>query len=1041
MSGLSVCFSCRRQLLKHSKWPSIPNPTPKAAFVSLDASPPTGHGTEEDEPLTINSEPRTRWKGTTLESSTPPNERSVEDESLKPFSKGRDSSSGPYSNPGSLRNIRNRHTDSQHGLTSNFELLTGIPSGRPPIPPQTPDGSIETKEDVIRKRHLIRRTHTSPKPSDRKFPEHTAAVKSPDSNDTEQADRKIQAQAQLRPGKLPNSVLSDPVPRDSVPPRRSKNSLYRSHSSGVVAFELYKAKSDTRSEDSLQKPMIENMYETVSSWCRKRSQPVPQPHGLLRLVGRKQAVPSQLTSWKKCLWIVLSYSLRFSRLENQNEGHDPLPKLLQELITLWSYFLKSFGECYILGLQGTIQQIQNSDDWDKFARSEQWKEVGRESSQELSQKIAHFLPQSIHKDIAKVDTAILSTFVLLNKHEELVSSLDQVYQKQAVGFLNFVEHLLPNSNILRRISRHQKTLSSRCLVPADMVYMIQRITEVGAKTVSTAISHDQAKQSTLIKMTDPFAPNESSDTAAFTMKKISKMVGKQNLDGLDRLWVDTKKLFASPDQNGGIPEDIYSRFILAYVQCQRPDRSIEVFNHMVQNGTIPLTGHWGTLLQGFGVAKNLQEVHHIWQKVLGQGIKPDSWLWTTRIHSLMNCHQWRDGFNAFLEMARMWVDAANESKKDKKIDNIAQLGDIGDVPKPTTRCLNATVFGLSRHGEYDQLARCLNLAKSLGIKPDTYTFNPLFKGALLDGNTDLAQRLLQQMQNMGAAPDIATFTVMLDIAFRDPTTAAAFQQFTLNPQTSPPKLSSGPNTIPSPPNPSLPEQASSHNSTKTITSLMAEASLTPTIRKAITTVFTLMDRASLQPTEHTFATLISGLLTSYPPSVSAAYTVFHHLCARNLRFTSQIYDSLIHFHFRQNPPDLDAVKALWVHARSRQWSQNGLVLDGLFYQRLIEGWSLNGEVRLAVEAWEAAGKKRRPVSWEALHALAEALAWRRDWATVRQVVDAQRGKEGSVTGAKGFGSAKRRYEFWALVGRWGFASGPKTEEEGEDKGGDAGLAA
>src|ERR1041384_813260 len=111
---------------------------------------------------------------------------------------------------------------------------------------------------------------------------------------------------------------------------------------------------------------------------------------------------------------------------------------------------------------------------------------------------------------------------------------------------------------------------------------------------------------------------------------------------------------------------------------------------MIKNGTIPTIKTWTAMITGCGVARDVQAVESIWQKMIEAGVEPDLAAWTARIHSTLSCGKFKEGTRLMDTMGEAWLLQARKTllgdgrsnKSKKRVTELDELGDFPGAPKP-----------------------------------------------------------------------------------------------------------------------------------------------------------------------------------------------------------------------------------------------------------------------------------------------------------------------------------------------------------------------
>ncbi|KAI9782151.1 MAG: hypothetical protein M1816_001985 [Peltula sp. TS41687] len=350
---------------------------------------------------------------------------------------------------------------------------------------------------------------------------------------------------------------------------------------------------------------------------------------------------------------------------------------------------------------------------------------------------------------------------------------------------------------------------------------------------------------------------------------------------------------------------LYQKYLTVFMSLRRPDRASQVWKHMVQQaGLTPNAAFWNALLTGCRGARDTVMLEEIWNRLLNSGIKPDAVCWSTRIHALIVCGKCSEGIEALKSMGNGWRRAAEEvvlSKKRKEGHedvSLSEMGDVGDIVKPTIETINGVLLALLRTQQIGLTQSMLNWAETLGIQPDLTTYNTLLRYTIREDSLESALEIFKTMEAAGVQPDIYTFTAILDGYFRHHTSSSSPQ---------------GQDAL-------------------------------------VQTLFTEMEAAGIPPTVYTYGIMIDNLLsptkqddpTSQSDNFSAVQAVLNHMRSKNVQPSALINTLLIRYHFSRDPPDIPSVEAVWDRVRSHP--ADGVVTDNIFYERLLDGYVRAAEV-------------------------------------------------------------------------------------------------
>jgi pentatricopeptide repeat protein len=423
-------------------------------------------------------------------------------------------------------------------------------------------------------------------------------------------------------------------------------------------------------------------------------------------------------------------------------------------------------------------------------------------------------------------------------------------------------------------------------------------------------------------------------------KKIHEAAMRRNRSELDALWEDVAKWPLHLDQEGSnskstprantsvISLELCNLFMMSFMIVRQPDRSIDVWNHMVKCGITPNLQTWECMLSGCKTARDHRGLEDVWRKMNALKVQPDLQLWTTRIGGLFECRQFDMGIRALDEMGRSWLAAAKLKYPNKSMAELVLVNDANLVPKPNIATVNAAINALLQHHQTKPAQQILAWASKVGIEPDRYTYNTILKSSIKAGRIEDAMDLLKQMGTSGVQADVVTFTTILDITFRSSESMTSEQQSEL-----------------------------------------------------VNVTFSSMEEAGVKPNIHTYSKIIYELLQTCKGDLTVVNAVLERMGKQGLQPTSHIFTTLVEHYFAQTPCDLDVIRALIHRATSVLGSA-----DHIFYDRVIEGYARIGETDAAVKILDQIKLAKSSYSWRTMVTLIVALARNEEWDMAKTIV-------------------------------------------------------
>ena len=419
------------------------------------------------------------------------------------------------------------------------------------------------------------------------------------------------------------------------------------------------------------------------------------------------------------------------------------------------------------------------------------------------------------------------------------------------------------------------------------------------------------------------------------------------------LWQTFQNKLTVDNGNERVREELFAQFLSAFFALRRSEQAVGVWNHMVRLGHKPTAKHWHAMIVGCTKSKDLISMQQIWSNMLAAGIEPDMLLWTARINGLIICRKWQLGLQALEELGRVWKSEVTKPPEHRSKN---------DAASPSIIPIKAAVHGLISIGKPDIAQSVLDWTKAHNIPLDTPTFNILLRPAVRASNTAEVQTILSQMHAHSCSPDVATFTIIINGLLSNP--SSSFQ----------------------------PQSVSDQHA-------------------AVSKIFADMEAAGLKANAYTYGTMLHGLLADFPlVKIPAARAVLDHMAANKVKPSPHVYTILITHYFSTSPPDLAAIDGIWRRIRLEQ-----AVLDGVFYDRMIENYARVGEIDKMLYFLRRMPQEGKSPSWVALEAALRALVKAEEWDHVRELI---RDVEDESEGLMRYGTRAWRgqEEFGELVG-------------------------
>ncbi|KAG9191475.1 hypothetical protein G6011_10209 [Alternaria panax] len=721
---------------------------------------------------------------------------------------------------------------------------------------------------------------------------------------------------------------------------------------------------------SKERVFLHLLRAVTSAFCAGRTQLTVTP---TKVLFRYQ----QLGIARPEYWVKPAIAhLTFDIIQAVNSPSGPkqdLHALLQELLSLWRLFFQCMGP-----RNGSMESI--STEWN-VPPVEAIPDM--HDSRQFNMRLQGFIPNYV----ASPALAFCAIYFY-----NISDALDPATRKQAAPFLVFLERLLAGS-FVDSIFIYTESPDFKAL-PEDV--KIQVIREINAVPGKAMMAIGKSGQT--------LGPDNTGDAysnlEAFLMGKIARAVKtKASAAALDGIWNEIEKEYTAKNQIANIPPSIYNAFLSGYMTVLHPQRSVEVWNHMIAHNVKPNMHSWVALLEGCAEARDLDGLNAMWQRMLDTGLEPSNYAWTTRINGLVSLKQINKAFIALDDMARRWIAAENAIKTAQKpikgqkgLRNPSLSKAVNTCTKPSIEVINGALSAIvqfrpeaMRHEKkVDFVQKLLTWSKNFQIKPDAITYNSLVKLYLNAGDKSTAFRILSQMERDGLEGDAATHAMLISATFDNQ-----------------------------------------------IFDNLSEAQQTSRILK----IFDELEANGIKMNDYMYSTAIDRLLKKYA-NHAAMRAVLEHMASRKLVPSVHVYTSIItHYFFQSDPPNISGVDDIVL----RLFSTPRMPSDSVLFDRLLEGYASFGEVGKMMSVLTRMSKRQHLPGWSAMIAVVRALARDGDFDRARAIVrDVARG-EGVARGGI-LGDRRGEDMFTRVVEELGFGEemiGGRMI--GEGRGGVAGL--
>jgi pentatricopeptide repeat protein len=711
------------------------------------------------------------------------------------------------------------------------------------------------------------------------------------------------------------------------------------------------------------------LHQVFTRFCEGRGEPSVTPTTALFKYEQLGVAPPGL--WIKHVIEPLTYQVVLAANGATTKLRRDLPSLLSELISVWRLFFQCKG-------------VANKR---LDAVSPEWNLPTVDALPKVFQDVDFiYRLQELHpRALGSSELGFCAIYMFILS--DAIASNESLRQ-QAAPFQDVLVRLLAGSRV-NAVLKHPTFSKAFQHLPEEVqVEIIREVESAPLKALSAVgrLPHGSGEASRKFDLKS--TGQATTDLESFNLKTINRAIeAKASPVVLEKNW---KRIVRDYTKDGktAIPASIYNAFLSGYLILRQAPRSVEVWNHMIQNGVRPELPTWVAMLEGCEKAKDLEGFNAMWQRMQSAGIEPDNYAWTTRVHGLMSFRQYHAGLTALDKMGRRWRLAENtvhapsaNSKNPKGAKNPSKSTKmVNNRTKPTVEVVNGAMSGIVQSARMQPQKRMEYVHKILkwglqfGIQPDTRTYNILVKLYLDAGETATASKVLQQMEAKGIQADIATHTMLVDAAFG---------------------------------NGSLDDLSEPDRANRLIQ------------------IFESLEAGGLRLNDFIYAMAIDRLLKQYG-SHSAAHTLVKHMRSRNLFPSAHVYTSLVTHYFQESPPDIAAVDALLQHIFDSPHTDS----DKTFFDRVLEGYATYAEIGKMMSVLTRMSKLGHHPSFRALTTVIKALVEAGDADRARFIVRDVRRGEGIATGGV-TGAFNDESHFLRIADQLGLVPGSEGERMGD----------
>lgn len=698
------------------------------------------------------------------------------------------------------------------------------------------------------------------------------------------------------------------------------------------------------------------LYKINGAYFNARVKPPTTPSAVL--FKYEQLGLARPEHWTRQTLVYLTHKTIFA-VNAPAESQD-LPSILSELLSLWRLFFQCKG------VKADLESI--SKYWSLPAVEDM---PTMYDSKNFGLRLQDYHPR--HVGNSSLGFCAVYFYTL----SDALSTVETL-RAEAEPFIQFLGRLLAGSSVVP-VFRHLQSATdlNKSLPKAVLAEITSEIDTAPSKALSSFGSQGATLGASA-------AGSPDANLEIWNLKRIARAVlSKQSAGILNVLWEDMKRVYIKNGQPA-IPRRIYNALLSGFLVHLQPQRSVEVWNHMIAHGVKPDMQSWVALLQGCERARDLEGFNAMWTRMLNSGVEPDVYAWTTRVHGLFHLRQINLGLAALDDMGRRWLStetAANDSRDRKGAKKVSPpTKAVNQHTKPSIEVINGAITALvqiatnnlSHEKRVEYVQKILGWAGNFVIKPDAITYNSLIQLYLRAADYNTALKVLRQMEKDGLAADVATHTMLISTSFEN----GSFNNLT-----------------------------SAQQSSKII-SLLND-----------------VEASDIKLNAHIYSTAIDRLLKNYS-NHDAVRSIIDHMHERNMVPSAHVYTSIITYYFQQDPPPMSAIDSLV----NQFFTSHRVPTDQVLFDRTIEGYASHNETGKMMSVLTRMSKQGTLPGWNALTVVIEALVRDGDFERARQIVrDVRRGSGVGQGGVLGTVSGERR--FYHVAGQLGV--GIEDEQMGD----------
>ncbi|KAF2150794.1 hypothetical protein K461DRAFT_280812 [Myriangium duriaei CBS 260.36] len=687
-----------------------------------------------------------------------------------------------------------------------------------------------------------------------------------------------------------------------------------------------------------------------SAWLRKLTKNDPQVSSLPTLLELAQALQGRFKYSDEMINVhalrMASVVVRYNSQENTIFQVEAHRQLLHELMDFWSVWIGGSRDHPSEDYASAYSVVTKDHD---FSPPE---DADENASEKLDTGSYMFQLNSKFKERGERHHMVDFSLCLLSVLRKAVKTSNMPPESEKyIHFLRDMNEIIRASSFYRYAKTLSSTLQNHGLQERNIKAVLRFLQEPfalpgkGSVRPEKAAEQPNAETPSAIKQQAAKLPVD--ELASRVTTSLARYLERQNLDLVEQSWHATRPRLStlSAEEKAGASANTI------YEEFLLTFRALRRADYTLDVWNHMINNECIPTVRTWNV---MLKGCHIGKEV---DAMEDIWRRMIRAGIRPNAHSWGiriHGLFQFRKISEGYGALAEMTEAAYDSNGTGRGGE--SAPKPDTVILNSALSGAARHGP-EPVKKLLTWARGQRISFDIITYNILINVAMNTGRKEDARQIMQKMAAEGIPPDSATFTILLHSMFRD-------------------------------------------GFLSDLDSAQQEAHAMDFIQS--------LEKDGMSLDVRGYALLLDRLLKTCQ-NIKATKAVLDHMIQRGIEPTAHMYTILVTHYFSLDPPDIDAVEALWQRIRSKA----NYAVDVIFYDRMLEGFARTDESTKMMYFLQRMGQEGKRPGWMALIAVLQCLLRKGDTARAKELIKDVERSEGNIkSGVRG---RKGEENFWSLA--------------------------